>query len=127
MTHDDLDRSQARRVFAAALAQARQGLGLSQARLAERLGMGQSAAWSWEQGEVEPSPEIVFALERELELDGGSLSRHLGYLPLSAGDPRPSALAGIAADPDLDENGRRLLIALYREIVRPKRRKRRPS
>lgn len=67
-------------------------------------------------GERTPAhPVDVFAFEAILGVQPGELSRHLGYLPVGA---TPSVVAAIEADQGLTPEGRRHLIALYREARR---------
>lgn len=76
-----------------------------------------SSVYYWMSATNEPSRAKVFAIERVLGLKPGSLSRHLGYLPVGAKDVKTVADA-IASDGALDERGRRALLALYRELTR---------
>jgi hypothetical protein len=50
-----------------------------------------------------------------LALPPGTLSRHLGYLPLTA--HHPSVLAAIDSDPRLSEADKALLAELYKRFV----------
>jgi transcriptional regulator with XRE-family HTH domain len=89
----------------AALRRAREQLDLSQREIGDALsGVTGSAVGQWEAGQTEPRPAVVFALEVELGLDPGTLSRILGYLPDGAkptDESRkrlPAALTGKLAD-----------------------------
>lgn len=106
--------------FGAALKRHRQGSGFpTQARLGAALDVSWHAVGSWEKGIWAPAPEKVFEIERLLDLPPGTLSRHLGYLPLGA---QPSVQAAVDSDPRLDERGKTLLIDMYRTLARPQRR-----
>ena len=64
---------------------------------------------------IESSAEI----ERVLELEPGSLSRLLGYVPPQVGERHPpSVIESARSDPQLGESERDLLVAVYRELVR---------
>lgn len=75
----------------------------------------QTTVSGWKSGDV-PDPAVVFAIERALGLDPGSLSRHLGYSPRSNGKIG-GVLAAIASDPYLSDTQRDLLAAMYRHSV----------
>ena len=104
------------RKFGDALRSARDDAGLSQAAVGELVGVTGSAVGQWEAGKIEPSRDAVFALEQELGLDAGQLSRHLGYLPPDPLD-HPDVVSAIESDPRLSNQARVMLIALYRSAV----------
>lgn len=81
---------------------------------------GQAVA-AWEDGTTVPGPSMVFLLERCLELEPGSLSRYLGYLPVGA-EPPADVVAALRADPRLDDDRRELMVTTYRLAVRQSRR-----
>ena len=58
----------------------REEVGLSQAQLAARIGVGQQAVSRWERGEAVPRPARVLALADALNLDAAGLHRLAGYL-----------------------------------------------
>jgi transcriptional regulator with XRE-family HTH domain len=68
--------------FAAALREHLDDVDLG--RFAADLGVSERTVRSWMRGERVTSPDTVFAIERRLSLEPGSLSAHLGYLPLDA-------------------------------------------
>jgi transcriptional regulator with XRE-family HTH domain len=73
----------------------------------------------WERGEHAPRPPRVRMLEHVLQLPPGSLSRLLGYWPAEAADAPPvSVIEAVRADPRLGERDRRILTAVYRELIR---------
>lgn len=89
---------------------------MQQWRLGEELGgLGQSTIAGWVNGTARPSPDQVFITEEILELAPGHLSMLLGYLPPSA--VTTTVDAAILTDPTLDETGRRVLLAVYRELT----------
>jgi hypothetical protein len=58
-------------------------------------------------------------LEHVLQLPPGSLSRLLGYWPTDTADAHPVGVIEAArADPRLGERDRRILTAVYRQLVR---------
>jgi hypothetical protein len=59
----------------------------------------------------------VFRIERALRVEPGSLSMHLGFLPLDRRHQAPVFEIAIATDPHLDDHARRVLRALYRELT----------
>jgi hypothetical protein len=62
-------------------------------------------------------PDRIFAIERLLEVEPGTYSRELGYLPLTAGAwQRPSLEAFLATEPTLDSQARRLLVTFIRAL-----------
>ena len=88
-------------------------LGQTQTWLGERMGelhgrrpYGQSTVGTW-MARTEPTPELVFDLERALDLPPGHLSKLLGYVPVSVVAVACSVPVAIEADPMLDERGRR--------------------
>lgn len=72
--------------FGEALRTARLAAGLNQKALGSALDVTASAVGNWERGIDEPSPARVRQLEEAMDLTPGWLSRHLGYVPLDAGD-----------------------------------------
>lgn len=108
--------------FGAALRSARTSRDLRQEDLADLLGkagvtVSYQAIGGWERGESPPSSEKVFVIERCLELAPGTLSRLLGYLPVSA-VPAKSFEEVVLADPGLDDRARDMLLAAYTAAVR---------
>lgn len=98
--------------FSDALRQARERKGLHQDQLATALGLkSQSAVSGWESGKSLPQPEDVFRVESCLDLDPGTLSRHLGYVP--AGELTPGVEVAIRADDHLPPRLRDQLVAIY--------------
>lgn len=92
-------------------------LGAEVARLEGRAEpYSQSAVNLWLSGKSELSPTQVFALERVLQLRPGSLSRRLGYLPVTARS-FTSVRDAVEHDPGLGPVGRRVLLAAYEELV----------
>src|SRR5687768_11088382 len=76
----------------------------------------QSAVSYWLSAKYVPSPTQVFAIEEALSLRPGTLSRIVGYLPASSRSVR-SVGDAIDTDPRLTANGRRIVRAVYQELV----------
>lgn len=94
--------------------------GIGQRRLADRLDLaGHTTISRWRHLAGEPPAELVFRIEKALGVDPGTLSRHLGYLPLDAAPPPKITLPEmIEADPILPPWGKEILLTAYREIMR---------
>lgn len=71
----------------------------------------------WMNGEAEPSRPKVIAIEQVLELEPGTLSRHLGWLPLDAANV-PGVEASILADADLTPTQKNILLAALQDFRR---------
>ena len=115
---DEAERLPLREDFVRALTWLLEERGLSQRELAEGMGWtSHTRLQPWQRLRAEPKPQEVFALERFLRVPSGTLSRHLGYLPLDA-RPMTTGTVGdvIDADPMLPDWGKRLLKANYTEI-----------
>jgi transcriptional regulator with XRE-family HTH domain len=93
---------------------------LSQRQLGNAAGVSKAAVSQWEVGRSLPIPATVPNLERALELEPGTLSRLLGYLPITSRDDKITldVIEAIRRDDRLGEQGRELLIAMYRQLVR---------
>jgi transcriptional regulator with XRE-family HTH domain len=109
-----------RRRFGKALQRAREECGGSQRDLAATLGVSQASVSQWLLGQTAPRPERVAAIERVLRVRPGSLAQLLGYV---SDDSRwPPAIVSVTeaaeADPRLGERERRVLVAVYQELVR---------
>ena len=89
---------------------------MSQPQVAAVLGTAQSTISNWSNGRATPGPHVVFSVEQVLELPGGNLSRHLGYLP-TRGHTHPTLVEdAIAADRSLRQEQRSQLIDHYRRL-----------
>jgi transcriptional regulator with XRE-family HTH domain len=107
-----------RRRFGQALQRAREECGLSQRGLADALGVSQASVSQWLLGQTAPRPERVAALERVLRMEPSFLARLLGQV--SDDDraaPSVSVTEAAEADPRLGVRERRILAAVYRELV----------
>jgi transcriptional regulator with XRE-family HTH domain len=105
--------------FSDALKRAREDSGMSLRALAEAVEASHTVVAQWERGEHAPRPPRVRMLEHVLQLPPGSLSRLLGYWPAETTDAPPVGVIEAArADPQLGERDRRILTAVYRELVR---------
>lgn len=100
-------------MFAAALREQLRAQSLTQKWLSERVGHGESAVSNWCAGRDEPRPRTVFTIEQTLGLAPGTLSRHLGYVPV-AGWEAASLEAAILGEPTLDDAQRAALLGIYR-------------
>lgn len=106
-----------RATFGEALAAALRSRNVSQRALADLVGRtAQSSVSAWTRGGAAPAPEVVFEIERLLELPPGHLSQHLGYVPVGATLPTSVSVA-VEADPLLEPVHRQALLALYREFT----------
>lgn len=76
-----------------------------------------STVTSWLRGRSEPSRPKVLALEQTLELPPGTLSRHLGWLPLDAVEI-PDVETSILADPDLSPAQKNILLSALQDFRR---------
>jgi transcriptional regulator with XRE-family HTH domain len=107
-----------RRRFGQALQRAREECGLSQRGLADALGVSQASVSQWLLGQTAPRPERVAALERVLRMEPNSLAQLLGQVPYDgAAPPSVSVSEAAEADPRLGTRERRILSAVYRELV----------
>lgn len=89
-------------------------LGLTSGKTTEG---SRSTVMSWLRGRVEPSRPKVVAIEQVLGLKPGTLSRHLGWLPLNAGQV-PGVETSILADPDLTATQKNILLAALQDFRR---------
>lgn len=112
---NDVDR---RIVFGRLLADALKSRHMKQEDLAAALGITQSSVSGWINGKYEPAAATVFSVERFLDLDPGSLSRPLGYLPVEPASASVSVEGAIAQSPLLDEDQKAALSSMYRVLVR---------
>lgn len=69
----------------------------------------------WMNGIVEPSRPKVLAMEAAIGLEPGTLSRHLGWLPVGARE-LPSAEEAILTDPDLTAAQKNILLAALEDF-----------
>ena len=105
--------------FSDALKRAREDSGLSLRALADAVEASHTVVAQWERGEHAPRPPRVRMLEHVLQLPPGSLSRLLGYWPAESADAPPvSVVEAVRADPRLGERDRRIVTAVYRELIR---------
>jgi transcriptional regulator with XRE-family HTH domain len=105
--------------FSEALKRAREDSGMSLRALADAVEASHTVVAQWERGEHAPRPPRVRMLEHVLQLSPGSLSRLLGYWPAESADGHSVGVIEAArADPRLGERDRRILAAVYRELIR---------
>ena len=109
------ERKRRREAFGRQLKSAIVAHGVKQADLATRVGGNSATLSNWIRGNNEPWCDDVFKLEQELELAPGALSQHLGYYPPpdDAEVGRPSVVAAIIEDPDLNDEQREHLRHFY--------------
>jgi len=109
-----------REEFRELLRERRQARRLSLSVLGGLVGVSKSAVAQWESGRSLPVPAKVPALERALDLEPGSLSRLLGYLPIVTGNDKTSldVIEAIRRDSRLGSHGQELLITMYRQLLR---------
>lgn len=86
---------------------------LSQSELGQLVGVKQSTMSSWVNGVAAPSPDTVFALEAAIKVPPGSLSRHLGYVPLDAAKTALTVKAAVHADTALGTVERAMILAAH--------------
>lgn len=99
------------RALSDALAQSRK----TQTAVAKAIGVSTSTLSDWKLGKSEPErPAVTFALERELGVDPGHLSRHLGYVPAEAA--ARSWRNALVHDPEIDDRIREALLAVIRAL-----------
>lgn len=116
-----------RRAFGGALQKALTVKRMTQVDLAEALGVKQPTVSGWLNAIAVPeSPAIVFEVERALDLTPGSLSRHLGFLPIEAVRSVATVRAAIMDDAALSAEEKAMLLGAY-EAAAKSRRRRRPK
>jgi transcriptional regulator with XRE-family HTH domain len=104
-----------RKAFAAALDEIAREEDWSQAELARQLGLAQQTISKYISAQVPPeNPRIVFEMERKLGQPPGSLSHHLGYVPVEHVDTS----SAISRDPGLSAESRKMVLMLYRSMLR---------
>lgn len=117
MTDDTDSAGENRRDFGRTLADVLGARDITQVQLSSSLGMAQSTISTWVAGRAAPTPRLVFEVERVLELPGGFLSRHLGFVPVSTRVVASSVEEAIARDPLLDDEGRHRMMGLYEHLL----------
>lgn len=91
-------------------------LGIETGILLEREPLSQSVISAYLLGQLNPDPEVVFAMERALSVRPGAFSKYLGYLPLTLDKMPVGVEQVIGADERLTASAKRALIAAYREM-----------
>lgn len=111
-----------RATFRLALQKARNEAQMSQRELATAVGVSPGTIAQWETGDTAPRADRTIELEGALGIEGGLFSRLLGYLPVGPQETAVmSVLEAIEADPRLGDRERELLAAMYRQLVRQRR------
>lgn len=114
------------RAFGDALRSALKVHDMTQEDLAEKLNVRQGNISDWVRGVTSPrDPELTFTVERAIGVPPGSLSTHLGYLPLEAVESVASVRASIMAAPELTDAEKTVLLGAYEAAIRAKRGRRR--
>ena len=95
---------------------------MSQEELRRRLAVdgitaSQTTVSGWVSGSSPPPNTVVEAMESHLDLVPGVLTRHLGWLPLSAMDLSPDVETAILCDELLTPDQREVLLATYRALI----------
>lgn len=102
------------RDFARRLTVFRERSGYGQRAIGEALGVSQSLVSYWECATYVPEPALVFKLEKVLQLEPGTLSATLGYMPLR----NPSSIIeAIEGDLELDEDSKSVLLHTYTAVA----------
>lgn len=92
-------------------------LGAEVARLEGRTDpYGQTAVSAWLGTHKGLNPAQMFAIEHALQLRPGSLSRQLGYLPVTARSTH-TVRDAVNNDPRLGDRARRLILTVYNELA----------
>lgn len=110
--------------FGLALEDELQRAGRKNAWLAAQLEVSPQLVSNWTKGEREPLPRTAVKVEEVLDAAPGTLTRHLGYLPIAAAGEiiEFSVIDAILADPQLDEDSRRVMLGAYSGVTRVRRR-----
>jgi transcriptional regulator with XRE-family HTH domain len=105
--------------FAGALALARERAGMTQKAVGDLLGVTQQLVGNWEQASREPSVQAACQLEVVLGVEPGALTKHLGFLPLTAAGKiiEHGVIDSILADPTLGDSDRKALLGVYRALT----------
>lgn len=111
------DRQDQRRSFGEALKSALTVKRVTQRELGELLGVSQPAISAWITGEAEPDPTVVFLTETALDVQPGSLSKLLGYLPTAAVKNVANFEAAVMEDPRLSVDAKNALLGAYRAVI----------
>lgn len=104
--------------FARAFRDTLEQVGLTQTRFAELMEVGQSTVSQWVNGRVTPRPLEIFEIEHALGLPGGTLSQHLGFVPVGVTSDRAGFAATVRDDPLLMPEEKSGLLAYYRAVTR---------
>lgn len=107
-----------------ALYNARVQAGIKQKDAAAELGRSQASLSTWELGVYVPLPADLFRLEQIYRVPAGSLSQHIGYVPITPeGRQAPRTVSSvILKDPDLDQHQKEELLGIYRGMIEASRR-----
>lgn len=98
---------------------------VTQREIAEQLGTTQSAVSAWVNAQAVPDADVVFQIERMLNLPPGYLSQNLGFLPPGIDEAPCTFDRAVAEDHDLTEEQKDSLRAMYRHYITTRSRERR--
>lgn len=89
----------------------------AQTRLADELGVPLTTVNSWLSTRIPDDPLQVFEIERVLDLEPGTLSRSLGYMPMDAVDVSiTTPEEAIIADGSLGRDDKEVLLMMLRKL-----------
>lgn len=113
-----------KREFSLALRAARMAADLSQQRLSDLLSdhvdrrVPQETYSAWDRGVNTPQPSDLFALEEILRVPPGSLSRHLGFLPVDVVEAPPAdTVTAVRQDRALERWQQDIIINTYESFI----------
>jgi transcriptional regulator with XRE-family HTH domain len=101
--------------FPAALRAERERQGLSQDALGQLVNLTGARISQYETDPAHPpAPDTVFRIEQALDLPGGRLSYHLGFVPVGA---IPDVVTALDDDPFLNARGREAVRTVYESVI----------
>lgn len=90
-----------------------------QRAIADELGIPPTTLSGWVKGRRTPSNDEAIQLEEVLELEPGTLTVHLGFLPLGAREVNIASVEeAVIADARLGGDQKRIVLDLIRSMVR---------
>lgn len=117
-TEEEL-RARRLRAFGDALDAALAARGVTEKEIGDVVGKAQPTVNNWIKGGNPPTPEVVFTIERHLGLDAGSLSKHLGYVPVDAVAVTVDVVDAVKGDSKLSDDQQDTLIRIYDGFTAP--------
>lgn len=117
MTAEDRETIADLEAFRDALTKSLGDSGMERKHLAAAMDVTDTTVGNWlGKGSPPGSPAETFRLEAVLDVPAGSLSKYLGYLPLTV-RPIRSVEAALEADRRLSRLGRRIVLAAYNQAL----------